>query len=256
VIHPTAVVDPAAELGVDVEIGAYTVIEGEVSIGDGSRIGPHVVVRGPTSIGAGNRIFQFCSIGDDPQDKKYAGEPTRLEIGDRNTIREGCTINRGTAQDLGYTRVGDDNWVMAYCHIAHDCVLGNHLILANNATLGGHVRVDDYAILGGFSGVHQFCAIGSYAFLGMFSAVSRDIPPFVTVSGNPARPRGINAEGLKRHGFSAEQIRLARRAYRTVYRSGLKLADARDELEAVLAGEPALKPLLAFLAESRRGIAR
>ncbi len=255
-IHPTAVVDPAAVLGDSVEVGAYSIIDAGVEIGTGTRIGPHVVVRGQTRIGSDNRIFQFCSIGDDPQDKKYAAEPTRLEIGDRNTIREGCTINRGTVQDLGYTRVGNDNWIMAYCHIAHDCVLGDHLVLANNATLGGHVRLDDYAILGGFAGVHQFCSVGRHAFLGMFSAVNRDIPPFVTVSGNPARPRGVNAEGMKRHGFSTEQIGLARRAYRILFRSGLKLAEARVELTALLDGEPALQPLVAFLADARRGVTR
>jgi UDP-N-acetylglucosamine acyltransferase len=255
-IHPTAVVDARAEIGECVEIGAYSIVERDVRIGDGTKIGPHVVVRGPTRIGEANRIFQFCSIGDDPQDKKYAGESTRLEIGDRNTIREGCTINRGTVQDLGYTRLGNDNWIMAYCHIAHACVLGDHLILANNATLGGHVVVDDYAVLGGFSGVHQFCSIGRHAFLGMFSAVSRDIPPFVTVSGNPARPRGINAEGMKRHGFSADQIQLVRRAYRVLFRSGLKLVDARAELEGLLEGEPALKPLVEFIGRVRRGVVR
>src|SRR5438045_3317436 len=223
-IHPTAIVDSAARIASDVEIGPYAVIGREVEIGAGSRIGPHTVVVGHTRLGTNNTISQFASIGDAPQDKKYGGEPTQLEIGNNNTIREFCTINRGTVQDAGVTRIGDDNWIMAYVHVAHDCTVGNHTIFANAASLAGHVKVDDYVILGGFTLVHQFCQIGAHAFTSMGSIINRDVPPYVTVAGNFAEPKGINSEGLKRRGFSPERIMTIKRGYKTLYKSGLALA--------------------------------
>jgi UDP-N-acetylglucosamine acyltransferase len=255
-IHPTALVHPGARLGADVEIGAYSLVGEHVEIGDGTRIGPHVVLAGHTLLGAGNRIFQFCSIGEEPQDKKYAGEPTRLEIGDHNVIREFCTLNTGTAQDLGVTRLGHHNWIMAYVHIAHDCVVGNHTIFANNATLAGHVHVDDHAILGGFTGVHQFCRIGAHVITGIASVVRQDVPPFLTVAGNPLAPHGVNSEGLKRRGFSAEALAGLKRAYKTLYKSGLSLAEAQAAIAAEAENLPELKPLADFLANSGRGIVR
>ena len=256
VIHPTALVHPGARLGADVEIGAYSLVGEHVEIGAGSRVGPHVVINGHTRIGAGNRIFQFCSIGEEPQDKKYADEPTRLEIGDRNVIREFCTFNIGTAQDTGVTRMGNDNWIMAYVHIAHDCEVGNHTIFANNATLAGHVHIDDYAILGGFTGVHQFCRIGAHVITGIASVVRQDVPPFLTVAGNPLAPHGVNSEGLKRRGFSPEALAGLKRAYKTLYKSGLSLADAQVAIAAEAETLPELKPLADFLAVSGRGIVR
>ena len=220
-IHPTAIVSDSAVLADDVELGAYCVIGNEVVVEAGCRIGSHVVINGPTRIGRSNRIYQFCSLGDDPQDKKYAGEPTRLEIGNNNTIREFCTISRGTVQDQGLTTIGNDNWIMAYVHIAHDCRIGNQCIFANNATLAGHVHVDDWAIFGGFTGAHQFCRIGAHSFLGMYAGTSRDVPAYTMISGQPPSPKGINSEGLKRRGFSAEQVRNIRNAYRVVYRLSL-----------------------------------
>ena len=255
-IHPTAIVHPGARLGSDVEIGAYSLIGEHVEIGDGSRIGPHVVVTGHTRIGQGNRVFQFCSLGEEPQDKKYAGEPTRLEIGDHNVIREFCTFNAGTAQDVGVTRLGDHNWIMAYVHIAHDCQVGNHTIFANNATLAGHVHVGDYAILGGFTGVHQFCRVGAHVITGIASVVRQDIPPFITVAGNPLAPFGINSEGLKRRGYSAEALAALKRAYKTLYKSGLSLADAQAAIAAEAQTQPELAPLAEFLATAGRGIVR
>jgi len=255
-IHPTALVHPGARLGADVEIGAYSLVGEHVEIGDGTRIGPHVVLAGHTRLGAGNRIFQFCSIGEEPQDKKYAGEPTRLEIGDHNVIREFCTLNTGTAQDLGVTRLGHHNWIMAYVHIAHDCVVGDHTIFANNATLAGHVHVDDHAILGGFTGVHQFCRIGAHVITGIASVVRQDIPPFLTVAGNPLAPHGVNSEGLKRRGFSAEALAGLKRAYKTLYKSGLSLAEAQAAIAAEAESLPELTPLADFLANSGRGIVR
>jgi UDP-N-acetylglucosamine acyltransferase len=255
-IDPRAIVDPGAKIDADVQIGAYSIIGAGVEIGRGSRIEPHVVIKGPTVIGADNHIYQFASIGDDPQDKKYKGEHTRVVIGDRNTIREYTTINRGTVQDLGVTTLGDDNWIMAYCHIAHDCVVGNNTIFANNASIAGHVRVGDYAILGGFTAVHQFCRIGAHAMTSLFSYLTKDVPAYVTVSGRPAEPRGINAEGLKRRNFTPEQIRNIRDAYRIVYRQGLMLEEAIAELAPRVAEQPELEPYVDSLRESSRGLAR
>lgn len=257
-IHPQAIVSKDAILAEDVEVGPYSIIGEGVEILSGTRIGPHVVIKGPTRIGKDNRIYQFASIGDDPQDKKYGGETTRLEIGDGNTIREGCTINRGTVQDKSVTRIGNHNWIMAYVHIAHDCQIGNHTVFANCATLGGHVIVDDYAIMGGFAGAHQFCHIGAYSFLGMFSGITRDVLPYVTVSGRPAEPKGVNVEGLKRHEFSGPQIKNIRNAYKVIYRSGLKLADAADRLSELVDEQPEIKPMVDFLNSSdrRRSIVR
>lgn len=259
-IHPTAFVDPAAELDSTVEVGAFSVIGPNVKIGAGTRVGPHVVIEGHTTIGRDNHFFQYSSIGAAPQDKKYAGEPTLLEIGDRNTVREFCTFNTGTIQDAGATRIGSDNWIMAYVHIAHDCQLGNHLILANNATLGGHVHLADWVFLGGMTTVHQFCRIGAHAMTAFTAAVTQDVPPFVTAAGNRAAPAGINSEGLKRRGFTSEQINAIKRAYRTIYRSNLSL----DEAKAALAQEeaanadaaPHLKLLREFVESSTRGIIR
>jgi len=255
-IHPTAIVSDSAVLADDVELGAYCVIGNEVVVEAGCRIGSHVVINGPTRIGRSNRIYQFCSLGDDPQDKKYAGEPTRLEIGNNNTIREFCTISRGTVQDQGLTTIGNDNWIMAYVHIAHDCRIGNQCIFANNATLAGHVHVDDWAIFGGFTGAHQFCRIGAHSFLGMYAGTSRDVPAYTMISGQPPSPKGINSEGLKRRGFSAEQVRNIRNAYRVVYRSGLKLAEAIAELEGQIADSPELELFVKSLKSSERGIIR
>ncbi len=255
-IHETAIVDPGATIGSDVEIGPYAIIGDDVVIGDRTRIGPHVVIKGRTRIGRENRIFQFASIGDDPQDKKYKGQVTDLVIGDRNTIRECCTLNRGTVEDRGVTRLGDDNWLMAYVHVAHDCVVGNDNVMANNCTLAGHVTVGDFAVLGGFSGAHQFCQIGSYAFLGMHSAINRDVPAYCMVSGQPAVPKGINSEGLKRRGYSSDEIRQIRRAYKTVYRSGLKLEDAILAIEERMESEPVLGLLVESLQRATRGIVR
>jgi UDP-N-acetylglucosamine acyltransferase len=255
-IHPTAIIEPGAQLGVGVEIGAYSIIGGQVEIGDGSRIGPHVVIEGHTRLGRDNHVFQFCSIGAMPQDKKYAGEPTRLGIGDRNTIREFCTINCGTAQDAGVTRLGNDNWIMAYVHLAHDCQVGNHTIFANNAQLAGHVTVGDWAILGGFTGVHQFVRIGAHSLAGIGSMLLQDLPPYVTASGNPARPHGINSEGLKRRGYSPAAITAIKRAYKTLYKSGLKLDEALAAIGAASDAAAELKTLSAFLAAPGRGIIR
>jgi len=256
VIHASAIVSDKADVADDVEIGPYSIIGDNVEIGSGSRIGSHVVINGPTVIGKDNHIYQFASIGDDPQDKKYAGEPTTLTIGDRNTIREFCTVSRGTTQDKGETIIGDDNWIMAYVHIAHDCVIGDKTIMANNATLAGHVHVGDWAIFGGFSGAHQFCRVGAHSFLGMYAGVNRDVPAYTTVSGTPAVPRGINSEGLKRRGFDADQIRNIKDAYRLVYRKGLKLVDARDESAARCATQPELELFLESLRSSDRGLIR
>ena len=255
-IHPSAIVDPAARLDPSVSVGPYSVIGPNVSIGAGTTIGPHVVIEGRTAIGRDNRIFQFCSIGKIPQDKKYAGEPTGLVIGDRNTIHEVCSLHIGTVQDGGLTTVGDDNWIMAYSHVAHDCRIGNQTILANSAQLAGHVHVGDYAILGGCTGVHQFVKIGAHSITGGGTILFQDLPPFVTAQGNPAAPHGINAEGLKRRGFSNEAISAIKQAYRTLYRSNLPLAEAREAIAAQAAAEPALAPLSVFLEAAKRGVLR
>jgi UDP-N-acetylglucosamine acyltransferase len=256
VIHPTAIVDPSAELAAGVSVGPYSVIGPRVRIGAGTIVGPHVVIKGPTTIGEGNRILQFASVGEDPQDKKYGGEDTRLEIGHRNLIREYCTINRGTAQDAGVTRIGDDNWLMSYTHIAHDCQVGNNVIMSNNATLAGHVHVEDHAILSGFTAVHQFCRIGVHSFVGGLAGVTRDVLPYMLVAGQPPEPHGINQEGLKRRGFTPEQIRNLKDAYRILYRSGLKLAEARAELAARAAEQPEVGVIVAFMDRSERSILR
>ncbi|HUW38625.1 MAG TPA: acyl-ACP--UDP-N-acetylglucosamine O-acyltransferase [Rhodocyclaceae bacterium] len=255
-IHPTAIVHPDARLGRGVDIGAYTLIGAHVEIGEGCRIGPHVVIEGHTRLGRDNHVFQFCSIGAVPQDKKYAGEPTRLEIGDRNSIREFCTLNAGTIQDVGVTRLGSDNWIMAYVHLAHDCQVGNHTIFANNAQLAGHVTVGDWAILGGFTAVHQFVRIGAHSLTALGSVLLQDLPSYVTASGNPAGPHGINSEGLKRRGFSPAAIAAIRRAYKTLYKSGLKLAEAQAAIVAAAVDTPELLPLCEFLAAPGRGILR
>jgi len=255
-IHSTAIVHPGARLADDIEIGAYSVIGPHVEIGPGCKVGPHAVITGHTRIGANNRIYQFVSLGEAPQDKKYAGEPTRLEIGDNNSIREFCTFNCGTAQDAGVTRIGNDNWIMAYVHLAHDCQIGNHTIFANNAQLAGHVRVDDYAILGGFTGVHQFCHVGAHSITAIASVILQDVPPYVIASGNTAKPYGINVEGLKRRGFGPTVITRLKRAYKTLYKSSLTLEQARRELARQLKECPEIQPLLDFLAGSTRGIIR
>jgi len=255
-IDPTAKIHPDAELGDDVEIGPYSIIGSGVSIADKCIIGPHVVIKGPARIGAANKIFPFSSIGDDPQDKKYRGEPESYqEIGDNNVIREFFSINRGTAGGGGVTKVGDHNWIMAYVHIAHDCQIGNHTVFANNTTLAGHVIIDDFVILGGFTGVHQFCRVGSYTISAISSVIVKDVPPYLMVSGNTAKPNGLNKEGLKRNGFSTDSIDLIRKAYRIVYREGLLLKDALKKLET-LSDNGELSRFIQFLQDSERGIVR
>lgn len=255
-IHPTAIVDPGARLAADVTIGPYTIVGADVEIGAATRIGSHVVIGEHTRIGARNTIFQFCSIGEAPQDKKYGGEPTRLEIGDDNTIREFCTLNRGTIQDAGVTRVGSHNWIMAYVHLAHDCQIGNHTIFANNAQLAGHVHIGDYVVLGGFTGIHQFCRVGAHCMTAIGAVVLQDVPPFVMAAGNTAEPRGINAEGLKRRGYTADAITAIRRAFKTLYKSGLSFNEARAQIAVDAAAQPALLPLVEFLATPGRGVIR
>ncbi|MES2772337.1 MAG: acyl-ACP--UDP-N-acetylglucosamine O-acyltransferase [Pseudomonadota bacterium] len=255
-IHPTAIIHPRARLGSNVRVGAYSLIGEHVDIGDNSVIASHVVISGHTSIGTDNQIFQFCSIGEIPQDKKYAGEPTRLEIGARNTIREFCTLNLGTAQDIGVTRVGDDNWIMAYVHIAHDCQVGNNTTFANNAQLAGHVYVDDWAVLGGYTGVHQFCRVGAHCMTAVGTVVLQDIPPFVMAAGNTASPYGINVEGLKRRGFTAPVLAALKRAYRVLYKSGLRLEEAQARLALEVEQHPEFQLILDFLALSKRGLIR
>jgi UDP-N-acetylglucosamine acyltransferase len=255
-IHRSAIVDEAADIAADVEIGPFAVVGPHVVIEAGCVIGPHAVVRGPSRIGAGTKIFQFASVGEDPQDMKFAGEETILTVGRRNVIREYATLHRGTVQDKGETRIGDDNLFMAYTHVAHDCVIGNHVIMANAASLGGHVEIHDWAILGGFSIVHQFCQIGAHSFSAMGSVITKDVPPFVTIGGHPAVPRGINAEGLRRRGFSAEVITALRRAYRLLYLANLKLDDAVAQIRAVAPSHPPLELLADFVADSSRSIVR
>ncbi|TBO32450.1 acyl-ACP--UDP-N-acetylglucosamine O-acyltransferase [Aquabacterium lacunae] len=259
-IHPTALVDPKAQLADSVSVGPYAVIGPNVVIGEGTSIGAHCVVEGHTTIGRDNQIFQFASIGAAPQDKKYRGEPTQLIIGDRNTIREFCTFNTGTTQDEGITRVGDDNWVMAYVHVAHDCQLGNHLILANNATLAGHVHVGDWVIVGGLTGVHQFVRIGAHAMVGFQTRLAQDVPPFMMVQGNPCEASGFNVEGLRRRGFSAERIAAVKQLYKIIYRQGLTLEAAKAQLAELALARPEaqadVQSVIDFLATATRGIVR
>ena len=255
-IHPTAIIAPGAQIDASVEIGPYAVIGEHVSIGAGTRVGPHTVIEGHTTIGRQNQIFQFASLGAAPQDKKYAGEPTRLEIGDNNTIREFCTFNVGTVQDGGLTRLSNNNWVMAYVHIAHDCIVGDHCILANNATLAGHISIGDHVFLGGLTAVHQFCTIGAHAMTAGGSIVVQDIPPYVTAAGNHAHPAGINSEGLRRRGFDAEQISRIKRAYKQIYRQGLSLEDAKAAITEAAADAPELALFVDFFARAKRGIIR
>lgn len=255
-IHPTAAVAPDAELGEGVEVGAYAVVGSGVVIGANSRIGPHAVIQGPTRIGADNQVFQFASVGSAPQDKKYKGEPTRLEIGDRNVIRECVTLNRGTTKDQGVTTIGSDNLFMAYSHVAHDCHVGSNCVLANNATLGGHVHLGDWVIMAGLSAIHQFCKVGAHAFIANNAAVTRDVPPYVMAVGQPATAHSVNAEGLKRRGFTPEQIRNLRNAFRVLYRSGLKLADASARLAALAEEQPEVRAIVEFLPLSTRSIVR
>ena len=259
-IHPSAIVEAGAELDDSVSVDAYSIVRAHVRIGPRTSIGPHCVIEGRTTIGAGNRIFQFCSIGAAPQDKKYAGEPTELEIGERNTIREFCTFNTGTVQDSGVTRLGSDNWIMAYVHIAHDCQVGDSTILANNATLAGHVHLGHHVFIGGLTGVHQFVKIGAHAMAGFSSAVTQDVPPFMTVDGNPLAVRGFNIVGLRRSGFSTERIAAVKQMHRLLYRSGLSLDESRSAIAALAAELPQAAADVAvmseFLARSTRGIAR
>ncbi len=255
-IHATAIIDPKAELDSSVEVGAYSIIEAGVKIDANTRVGSHAVIKGPTTIGKNNHIFQFVSLGEQPQDKKYIDEPTTLEIGDNNTIREFCTFNRGTTQDKGITKIGSDNWIMAYVHIAHDCNVGNNTILANNSSLAGHVDVHDFAILGGFTLVHQFCQVGSHVITAVGSVVFKDIPAYVTAAGYDAKPHGINAEGLKRRGFTADEITYIKRAYKTLYRKGLSLEEAKSALVAMHDECGKIQLLSDSLNQSTRGIIR
>jgi UDP-N-acetylglucosamine acyltransferase len=255
-IDPRAIVDPGAEIAADVEIGPFAVIGAGVTIGAGSWIGPHAVVKGPTVLGRNTRVFQFASIGDAPQDKKYAGEPTRLLVGDRNVFREFCSINRGTVSGRGETTIADDCLFMAYSHVAHDCIVGSHCVMSNCTALAGHVELGDWVILSGYSGIHQFCKVGAHSFLANNAAVTRDVPPFLLVAGSPAEPKGVNSEGLKRRGFDAGQITNIKNAYRILYRSGLKLAEATEQLRALVPEQPELAPFVDFLAASERSIIR
>jgi UDP-N-acetylglucosamine acyltransferase len=255
-VDPRAIVSPKAELAADVTVGPYAVIGDGVRIGAGTWIGPHAVINGPTTIGSGNKIFQFASIGDAPQDLKYKGEATRLEIGDRNVFREFTTMNRGTVTGGGVTTIGSDNLFMAYTHVAHDCVVGSKCVMANYATLGGHVHLGDWVIMGGYSGIHQFTKVGPHAFLGNNAAVTRDVPPYVMAVGSPAVPHSINSEGLKRRGFTPEQIRNLKNAYRVLYRSDLKLADALVELKSRVATQPERRLFVDFIGESTRSLVR
>jgi UDP-N-acetylglucosamine acyltransferase len=239
-----------------VQIGAFSVIGAGVRIGAGTWIGPHAVINGPTTLGRDNKVFQFASVGDAPQDKKYQGEPTRLEVGDRNVFREFCSINRGTVGGRAVTRIGSDCLFMAYSHVAHDCIVGDHCILSNCTALAGHVELGDWVILSGYAGIHQFCKVGAHAFLANNAAVTRDVPPYLLVAGSPAEPKGVNSEGLKRRGFDAAQIANIKSAYRLFYRSGLKLAEAQERLAELAARQPELQPFVEFLGASERSIIR
>jgi UDP-N-acetylglucosamine acyltransferase len=256
VIDPRALVSPQAKLAADVTVGPFSIIGPDVEIGPRTVVGPHVVINGPTRMGADNHIFQFASIGDAPQDKKYNGEPTRLEIGDRNVFRESCTVNRGTIQDTGVTRIGHDNLFMAYSHVAHDCVVGDKVVFANCAALAGHVEIGDWVILGGLTAVHQHVKIGAHAFLAGGAIVQRDVPPYVMVAGNPAKPHSVNAAGLKRRGFDEQQVRNIRNAYRVLYRSDLKLAEALEKLRPQAETRSEIKAFVDFVASSTRSIVR
>jgi UDP-N-acetylglucosamine acyltransferase len=256
VIDPRACIDSSARIAKDVTIGPWTVIGPEVEIGPGTWVGPHVVIRGPTRIGADNKIFQFASVGEDPQDKKYQGEHAVLEIGDRNIIRECCTINRGTGQGGGITRIGNDNLFMAYVHIAHDCIIGNHTVFSNNASLAGHVIVDDYVIFAGFSGVHQFCRVGTYSFIGKATMVVKDVLPYLMVVGYDARTIGLNLVGLKRWNFPLETTHYLRRAYKIIFRSHLTVPEALAELEPLSLECEQIRLMIDMLASSERGITR
>jgi UDP-N-acetylglucosamine acyltransferase len=256
VIDPRAIVSPRARLGEGVSVGPFSIIGDDVEIGPRTTIGPHAVVNGPTRMGADNRIFQFASIGEAPQDKKYKGEPTRLEIGDRNVFRECCTVHRGTTHDQGVTRVGSDGLFMAYTHVAHDCEIGDNVVLANCASMAGHVQIGDWVQLGGLCAIHQFVKIGAHAFVAGGAMVRQDVPPFIMVAGYPAEPQAVNAEGLKRRGFTAEQIRHIRDAYRILYRSELKLTDALEQLRALVAAQPEIRDFVAFIEGSTRSLVR
>ena len=255
-IDPRAVVSPQARLGEGVEVGPFAIIGPDVTLGARTRVGPSAVVTGHTTLGEDNVVFQFASIGDAPQDLKYKGEPTRVEIGDRNVFREFCTVNRGTTHDEGVTRIGSDNLLMSYTHVAHDCQIGNRVVMANNATLGGHVRLGDWVIMGGFSGVHQFCKVGAHAFIANNCAVTRDVPPYVMAVGQPAEPHSINSKGLERRGFSAAQIRNIKEAYRTLYRRDLALAEAQARLAALVPEQPELAIFVEFIGASERSLVR
>lgn len=255
-IDSHAIIDPSAQIAAGVSIGPYSIIGPDVVIGEDTWIGPHVIINGPTVIGRENKIFQFSSLGEVPQDKKYDGEPTTLEIGDRNVIREFCTFSRGTVQDVGVTRLGNDNWIMAYVHLAHDCQVGNNTIFANNATLAGHVVIEDYVILGGFTLVHQFCTLGENSFTAMGSAISKDVPPYVLVSGHMAKPYGLNAEGLKRRGFSPEKIAALKKSYKLLYRSKLPLDDAIKQISELTDEFQEVTQFAEFLKNSKRGLVR
>lgn len=256
-IHPTAIIDPSAELDSSVSVGAYSVIGAKVQIDAGTTIGPHVVIEGPTRIGKNNRIWQFASLGAAPQDKKYAGEDTWLEIGDGNTIREFVTFNRGTVQDGGVTKVGDDNWIMAYCHLAHDCVVGNHTVFANNASLAGHVHIEDYVILGGYALVYQFVHIGAYSMIAFSSGVKQNVPPFSTVAGMPAKASGINAEGLRRHQFATEEVEAIKKAFHHLYQENLLLSEAREQINQLAMTSSAAKRIAEFIEHTgKRGLIR
>lgn len=255
-IHPSALIDPKANLGANVKVGPFTTIGPGVEIGDNTEVGSHCVIEGPTTIGADNRIFSFCALGGEPQDKKFHGEETWLHIGNGNMIREYCTFNRGTADGGGVTRIGNDNWIMAYVHMAHDCIVGDDTIFANAASLAGHVTVEDRVILGGFTLVHQFCRIGAYSFTSMGSIINRDVPPYVTVAGTMASPRGINSEGLRRRGFSADRIMMIKKAYKLLYKSGLRLNEATESLIDLANGENDVLRMVDFIQESKRSIVR
>ena len=255
-IDPRAVISPKAQLAPDVTVGAFSIIGPEVELGPGTVIGPHVVLNGPMRMGAENRVYQFASLGDAPQDKKYKGEPTRLEIGDRNVFRESCTINRGTTHDKGVTTIGDDNLFMAYSHVAHDCVVGNNLVFANCATLGGHVEVGDWVTIGGMAAIHQFCKVGAHAFIAGGAIVTRDVPTYVMVAGNPAEPNSVNAVGLSRRGFTPDQIRNIKNAFRVLYRSDLLLAEAVVRLTELGKTQPEVAALVDFIGRSERSLIR